>query len=287
MKIPISFPTESSALLESPGITVESAFVKDGNRRFMVMVHRVALNGDSPGKSLPPVIKFSKRRYALPSSPSIQLATPEYYRKYPGEDIGVRDEKEASYVRKMDLKDFLDRYNPRRTEFGLRTGSGTAELTFGRDDCWIFCTSMKPATVGQARELGRRVSKDYESLTVISDPSEFARELGATFGTYLEDTDLRLDGLDIMARYMVKPELGEMVVWVYHGPVVYTDDPAAIVESYPQERRALIVPFLKRCQYAYQQEYRFVAATLGDAKEQVLRLPVSDDLRALTENWDL
>ena len=215
------------------------------------------------------------------------MATPEYYRKYPGEDIGIRDENEASYIRKMDLKDFLDRYNPQRSDFGLQTGSGTAELTFGRDHCWMFCTSVKPATVGQARQLGCRVSKDYESLTVISDPSEFARELGETFGTHLEDTDLRLGALDILARYMMTPELGEMVVWVYHGHVVYTDDPAAIVESYPEERRALIVPFLKRSQYAYQQEYRFVAATHGDAKEQVLRLPVSDDLRSLTESWDL
>ncbi len=46
------------------------------------------------------------------------------------------------------------------------------------------------------------------------------------------------------------PELREMVVWVYQGPVVYTDYPAAIVESYPEDRRAVIVTFLKRFQHA-------------------------------------
>ena len=283
----IDFPIETSALLESPGITVESAFVNDGTKRSMVVVHRVALNDGSPRETLPAVIKFSQQQYALTSHHSIQLATPRYYRNYPGEDVGIRDEKEASYIRTMDLKGFLDKHSPQASNLGIPPGSGSAKLTFARDGCWMFCTSVKPATTGQARQLGHRVSKDYESLTVIGDPSEFARELGVTFGTHLEDTDLRLGGLDILARYMMTPELGEMVVWVYHGHVVYTDDPAAIVESYPEERRALIVPFLKRSQYAYQQEYRFVAATHGDAKEQVLRLPVSDDLRSLTENWDL
>ena len=287
MKTPIEFPTETSALLESPGIAVESAFVNDGARRSMVVVHRVALNGGSPSETPPAVVKFSKPRYALPFSCRIQLATPEYYRKYPGEDIGIRDEKEASYSKKMDLKRFMDRYGPQRSNFGLQTGWGSAELTFGRDDCWMFCTSLKPTTAGKARQLGSRLSEDYDGVTVIGDPSEFARELGVTFGTHLEDTDLRLRGLGILARYTLPPELAATVVWVHHGRVVYTDEPAAIVESYPEERRALIVPFLKRSQYAYQQEYRFVVATHGEAVEKVLRLPISDDLRALTQMGDL
>ena len=77
------------------------------------------------------------------------------------------------------------------------------------------------------------------------------------------------------------------MVRVYHGQVVYTDNPAAIVESYPEERRAAVVPFLKRSQYSYQREYRFVVETHGEAVKQALSLPISDDLRMLTEGWDL
>ena len=77
------------------------------------------------------------------------------------------------------------------------------------------------------------------------------------------------------------------MVRVYHGQVVYTDDAAAIIESYPEDWRAAIVPFLKRSQYAYQREYRYVVATHGGAKEQVLLMPVSEDLRALTKVWEL
>ncbi len=287
MKTPVRFPAESRILLESPGVTVESAFVNDGAKRFLVIVHQVALNSDSSPET-PAVVKFSERQYALPHSQSIQLATPEFYRCCPGEDLGIRDEKEASYIRKMDLKRFLETYNP-QSDLAKAYVQGSTELTFAQDDCWMFCTSVRPTTKGLARQLGGRISEDYECGAVIDNPSEFARELGVTFGTHLADADLRLGGLDTVARYSLTltPELGEMVVRVYHGPVVYTDNPAAIVESYPEERRAAVVPFLKRSQYSYQREYRFVVETHGEAVKQALSLPVSDDLRRLTEGWDL
>ncbi len=284
MKTPVRFPAESRILLESPGVTVESAFVNDGAKRFLVIVHQVALNSDSSPET-PAVVKFSERQYALPHSQSVQLATPEFYRSYPGEDLGIRDEEDASYIRKMDLKRFLETYNP-QSDLAKASVQGSAELTFAQNDCWMFCTSVRPTTKGQTRQLGRRISEDYECAAVIDNPSEFARELGVTFGTHLADVDLRLRGLDILARYRTR-ELGEMVVWVYHGQVLYTDNPAAIVESYPEERRAAVVPFLKRSQYAYQREYRFVVETYGEAVKQALSLPVSDALRVLTEGWDL
>ena len=286
MKTPVTFPAETRAVLESPGITVESAFVNDGDKRSMVIVHLVVLNGGSSLAKPPAVVKYSERRHALPHSHDVQLATPRFYRNYPGEDLGIRDEKEASYIRRMDLKRFLDTYNPQLSSLGMVPGQGSAKLTFVRDDCWMFCTSLKPATEGQARQLGRPFSKDYDCVTVIEDASEFARELGATFGAHVRDADLSLNGLDILARYRMMRELGETMVRVYHGQVVYTDDPAAIIESYPEKRRAAIVPFLKRSQYAHQREYRYVVVTHGGAKEQVLRLPVSDNLRDLTEVWD-
>ena len=77
------------------------------------------------------------------------------------------------------------------------------------------------------------------------------------------------------------------MVGVYHGQVVYTDNPAAIVEAYPEEKHAAVVPFLKRSQYANQREYRFVVETRGKAVKQALHLPVSENLRALAEGFDL
>ena len=287
MKTPVTFPVETKTKLESPGITVESAFVSDGEKRSMVIVQRVKLGGGSFLAKPLAVVKFSKRQYALPHSRDTQLATPRFYRDYPGEDLGIRDEKEASYIRRMDLKGFLDRYSPKLSGLGMAPRQGSAEMTFARDDCWMFCTSVKPATKEQGRRLGRQLSEEYDCATVIEDASEFARELGATFGANISDADLSLSGLDILARYRMMPELGETMVRVYHGQVVYTDDAAAIVESYPEDRRAAVVPFLKRSQYAYQREYRFVVETHGGAKEQVLLLPVSEDLRALTKVWDL
>ncbi|MXY59571.1 MAG: hypothetical protein F4Y96_03600 [Chloroflexi bacterium] len=272
--------------LESPGITVESAFVNDGATRAVVIVQRVVLNSGSSLAKPPAVVKYSERQYALPHSRDVQLATPRFYRNYPSEDLGIRDEEEASYIKRIDLKKFLSLYSPQLSSLGMASEQGSADLTLARDDCWIFCTSLKPATEGQAGQLGRQFSDGYDCATVIEDASEFARELGATFGAHVRDADLNLNGLDILAKYRMG-ELGETMVRVYHGQVLYTDAPAAIVESYPDDRRAAIVPFLKRSQYAYQQEYRYVVVTHGGPKEQVLRLPISEDLRTLTEEWDL
>ena len=216
MKTPVTFSAETRNRLEGPGITVESAFV-NGAKRSMVMVHRVALNGGSSPAKPPAVVKHSEQQYALPHARSVQLATPQFYRDYPGEDLDIRDEKEASYVRRMDLKSFLDAYRPQLSALGMAPGQGSAELTFARGDCWMFCTSVKPATEGQGRQLRRRFSKDYDCATVIADASEFAAELGVTFGTHVSDTDLRFSGLDNLARYSLTHELGERVVWVYHG----------------------------------------------------------------------
>ena len=287
MKTPVTFPAETRTMLESPGITVESAFINEGANRVMVIVQRVALNGGSSLEKPPAVVKFSERQYALPHSHDVQLATPRFYRKYPGEDLGIRDEKEASYVTGMDLSEFLGTYSPRLSSLGMAPGQGSAELTFARDDCWIYCTSVKPETAGQAGQLRRRFSKDYDCASVIEDASEFARELGATLGTHVTDADLSLTGLDILAQYRMMGEPGDTAVRVYHGQVLYTDNPTAIIESYPDERRAAIVPFLKRYQYAYQREYRFVVVTYGGPKEQLLLLPVSEDLRTLAKEWDL
>ena len=286
MKTPITFPAEASAILESPGVTIESAFVNDGTKRSLVMVRRVVLDGSSPPAKPPAVVKYSERQYVLPHYHSVQLATPRFYRNYPGEDPGIRDENEASYTKSMNLQRFLERYRPQPSTLGVLPELGSAALTLARDDCWMFCASVRPTTAREARQVRRRFSEDYDCTTVIDDASEFARELGATFGTHLADADVRRGGLDVLASAGLPRELGERVVWVSHGHVVYTDDPAAMVQSYPEERRAAIVPFLKRSQYAYQREYRFVVATHGEPVEQVIRLPVSDDLRALTEMWD-
>ena len=253
----------------------------------MVVVQRVVLDGGASLAKPPAVVKFSKRQHAIPHSRDLQLATPRFYRNYPGEGLGIRDEKEASYVKRMDLKGFFDKYSPELSRLGMAPGQGSAEMTFARDDCWMFCTSVKPAMEGQGWQLGRQFSEEYDCATVIEDASEFARELGSTFGAGISDDDLSLSGLDILARYSMIPELGETMVRVYHGQVVYTDDAVAIIESYPEDKRAAVVPFLKRSQYAYQREYRYVVVTHGEAKEQVLLLPVSEDLRALTEMWDL
>lgn len=288
MKIPIGSPPEATAVLEMPGVTVESTFINDDLRRSVVEVLRVDLSRRSPTETPSAVVKFSERQHALPVAANIQLAVSGFFRQYPGENNGIRDEREATYTKKMDYRDFHNTYSPQGPDLSIPRGAGSVTLTYTgeRGSCWMFCTSVKATTQGKAKQLAHQISKDYDSATIINDPSAFAAELGAIVGTHLEDADMRLNALDNIRKHGLPRELGERKVWVYHGRVHYPDDQAAIVESYPEARRAQIFPFCKGSQYAYQQEYRFVVSTYGHAKAPLLRLPVSDELRALTEPWD-
>ena len=71
------------------------------------------------------------------------------------------------------------------------------------------------------------------------------------------------------------------MVWVRHGAVCYSDDPTELVESFPTNHRAAVVPFIKRRRYAWQQEYRFSVSTNGQATENEWFLPIPPRLRRL------
>lgn len=252
--------------LESKGRTLESSFIESDPPKALVLVYRVDLTG-SRLKALSPVVKFSKREHAIPNPEAtrIQLATPRCYRKHEESEghKGIRDEKEAQYERRW------------------KTSHVSRKATLERNDFWMFCTSVQPKTDWELRKM--RKAFGYDCATTIANPSEFAKELGAAFAAYSRWSDVRLSALDEVSRRLRPPEIGDKVVWVHHGPVVYQRNSAKVIEAFPEDERAAVVPFVKRDQFSHQKEYRFTVLINGEPKESTLLLPISTGLRSLAK----
>ena len=268
--------------LESKGLTLESSFIESDPTKALVLVYRVDLTG-SHLKAPQPVVKFSKREHAIPNpkAKGIQLATPRYYREYEESEgkKGIRDEEEAQYVIRMDIKTFFDK---RKTAVPRGVvGQGSVELTFTVDDFWMFCTSAKPKTDWELRKMLKE--SGYDCATTIANPSEFAKELGAAFAAHSRWSDVSLSGLDEVSRRLRPPEIGDKVVWVYHGPVVYQRNPAEMIEAFPEDNRGVVAPFVKREKFSHQREYRFTVLINGEPKEPTFSLPISTELRHLAK----
>ena len=167
-------------------------------------------------------------------------------------------------------------------------------VTWTRPDFLMFCTSI----MGQGRALGELRSQftDYDCATMIADPSAFALQLGKDTGRQFDMEDVRLDGFDKLKQAMLKLAVTKVngqlhqvgldtTVLVSHGPVRYCDPPARIVGRFPKERRAAAVPFVKHSKFSGQREYRFVVEVIGEPKEKVFLMEVTDEIRGLTRPY--
>ena len=103
---------------------------------------------------------------------------------------------------------------------------------------------MEPMTSRAQEQLLREFSADC--VSEISNTSAFARELGGAFAAHSSWSDVDLTPWDKLMRQLRPTEFGDKVVWVYHGPVLYTNNAEKIVESFPVRHRAAVVAFMKR-----------------------------------------
>ena len=85
---------------------------------------------------------------------------PSYYRGYEGNGVGIRDEMEARY--RGDVRSFLIKYG---TLEARSTALLSGHVTNGVDDCWMFCTSLKPMSTWKQEDMRKEFAAD--SVTVI------------------------------------------------------------------------------------------------------------------------
>lgn len=217
-------------------------------------------------KMPPAVIKFSEKDHALPFAGKIMLKSADYFRSREECPDCIGDKLESRYVEQISAADFL-RKNGQDRFSHMCHGIGTAELTWGRPaDFWMFCTSLIPSSMREAKKLRQNLPDEYDWVTKIPEPAVFAKRLGLLVARHLKSNDVvELDGIGLLERAL---NMGKTIIQVDHGLVVYTDDLCSFVEQFPVEMRGTVCTFVKRKCYAPQQEYRFVLSVTGKLSKE-------------------
>ena len=283
-----SLPEDVRDLLEGGGRRLEAHDLVLGVPTFLVVTYRVDYGDLPPFNSPTGVIKFSMREHAIPDSAHIKLGSSRYYRECEDGTAGVADPEEGRLVQRGSVSEFRKK---NRLPPGPGIENASTTVTWAGSDFLMFCTSIVP----KARDLGALQGEfpDYDCVTDIADPSAFAMQLGRDIGKQFAMINVRLDAFDMIRKMkLAEAEITtggrliqkglDTVVLVTHGPVTYRDRPETIVNRFPIERRSEVVPFVKRQQFAGQQEYRFVIGTIGVPTELGFLLEITDDLRRLT-----
>ncbi len=212
MRVPIQVTGNLQHHLGCDRIQVESAFVESQLPQVAVIVFYVNLSRGWVS-TVPEVVKFSRRQFAIPRAKNLKLATPEYYRTYEGNAVGVRDEMEASY--REDVRSWLTQC---RTMDRSRMAKISGSVICGVDDLWMFCTSVPP--VLSLRRRNQLTEFDADCMTTIHDPSAFALELGAAFAAQSSWSDVDLGVWGSLPRLLLPSRFSDRIVCVYHGRVL-------------------------------------------------------------------
>ena len=155
LRASVTLPAELREHTDCAQMRIESGFIEARPLPYLVLVHRVDMDqqGDVP---MGPVVKYSKTRYTLAQADNVKLATPPYYRDYPGKASGVRDENEAVYLES--LYSYLKKWNPEALVLlepvrgAARVGSHSVtvgaesrgSVAYCVDWQWLFCASLSP-----------------------------------------------------------------------------------------------------------------------------------------------
>ena len=289
--------TITSELREQLGCTqirLESGFLEAKPFPSQVFVRRVDLDPARPTEPSQGIVKFSPRRFSLVTYRSLQLGTPEYYRGYEGEGSGIQDRDEAVY--EESLHSFFGKYNPEAVAM-LGTWSQTVSagktmltceitvsgsVTYQVNGSWLYCTSLHPRSTSERALMQSEF--DGDCMTALGEPSTFARELGSAAAQMSPGPEVsREEWFHQLQHEMLRSRTPfQRIVYVCHGPVIYTDHPESLIEAVPLLSRAAAVPFVKGTAYADQREYRFAVSTIGTPTANLLSVPVTTQLCSLT-----
>ena len=293
----------------SPGHEFESMFTAN-NLSYTVMVCFVDVQSVMCGvnhsySESDTLIKYSEAKYS-PVSPDpsdhIRLATPSYYEKLEVEENSelIRDDLEGAYVEHLNWRkkgsEGMETIKDNLSESPLSLGNSNVnlELTWGRNDFLMYCTAIVPNANYIRKKQRQSLSSDYDFITKIEKPSEFAKQLGRDVGKHISvynNLKCDLPGWHIITSATKKAliaehgvGIGEHLIFVNHGPVIYLDEEKIqeFMNTIPNVKGGGIIPFVKRKKYESQQEYRFVVNVQWHSpNEDILDLQVSDDLRNL------
>ena len=223
------------------------------------------------------LVKGSRTEYAIQTCRKVLISKPSRFRNL-GENL-IRDLGEAfasheqvTYEAVDDAGQLAEAHrrnlamnrvyelvgaNVRTTTTSVRrTRSNGQSLTWGKNG-WIFCASIEPTTTQEWALWRATLEDDYDHVSYIERPREFARALATAVAEQLGPQG-RTSELTHSFRGEPKLRTDHPVQMIYHGPVVYVDDVYALInEATSEHERALLPMFAKANEYRDQREYRF------------------------------
>lgn len=157
-----------------------------------------------------------------------------------------------------------------RTERSETTASGAGYSA----NAWVYCASVEPETEEERVAWWKAMPGERAAYTTIRRPREFARALG---GMVAEQVGPR--GRVVRLRNTLDGHVScteHRCQTVYHGPVVYSEEPGKRLESALSELELMLLPiFMKPAAHRAQREYRFAVWAEEELKEDHLDLEVS------------
>ena len=294
--------TEQDAVNNLAPLILNEGFslTHDGNMVATFHVDFRMLDERSPIRA---VVKYGRAKYDIERSGTIQLTRPPYFRKE-GENL-IYDKGEGLVIKQtvarheapaavqeawiQALGDVVEKAAEslkmtvlsKNITMKDATITNTDEQTieWGKRDFWLYCTAMEPTSDAQSRALLESLDPGYDHESCIPSARTFAQMLGRAYveqyGAPYDAEDPmehEIDGLFVGNTYHCK--LG-----VYHGPVVYVDDPYALCASALAGQNSMvrtIMPiFVKHKDYSDQREYRFVVLdkTEHEADSKIMPAP--------------
>ena len=227
--------TEQDEFNDLPSLVLHEGFILDHNGNMVVTVH-VDFRMPDERSPIGVLIKYGQTKHAVEEGGTIQLTRPPYFRKK-GETL-IYDEGEG--------KTDTDKYT----------------IEWGNRDFWLYCTAMEPTSDAQRTALVASLDQDYDHESCIPSARTFAQMLGRA---YVEQCGAPYDAEDPMEHKFGGVFVGNTYhckIGVFHGPVVYVDDPYAVYTSALANQnsmvRAMMPIFVKHTDYNHQREYRFV-----------------------------
>ena len=241
------------------------------------------------------LVKGCRSEHAIESSRTVLISKPSRFRDL-GENL-IRDPGEAYASKKVTNYETVDDpehlANVRRRDQAKnraheligspirtsttgvrRTGSVTRSFTHGRNG-WIFCASIEPSTAQEWKLWRGTLQGDYDHVSFIQRPREFARALATMVAEQLGPQGKTEP---LTHSFNGKPTLRTQhsTQTLYHGPVIYVDDVYALIAAATSDLESMLLPlFAKATKYRDMREYRFAIMADTEPPEEKELLTVS------------
>ena len=250
-----------------PSIFYEGSLVDDSG--FLISSYFVDFRDPKKRTPITTVIKGFEKKYGLECCGTVRISKPARFRKF-GEGL-IRDSSEMSFshteedsVTVNDPRDLAEaemlnneknraaeiiQSGFRSTTKSIRKARKTSHSIVSGKNGWIFCTSIEPACQEEMNRWWKTLPKQYDHISYIRRPREFAKALGLMIAeqcgpqgkeNYLKSSFGDLEESQTYHRCQT----------VFHGPVVYLDDPYKFISDETSEVGRLLLPvFVKRLEY--------------------------------------